>query len=47
METNPLARLYDVNSTPATVLVDPDGRIVARNLLGAELRAAVERLVRP
>jgi peroxiredoxin len=31
-------QLYAVNSIPHTVLVDPDGKIIAKNLRGEELR---------
>lgn len=39
------AALYGVRSIPATFLLDPQGRIVARNLRGAELAAKVEELL--
>ncbi len=39
------AALYSVRSIPATFLLDPQGRIVARNLRGAELEAKVESLL--
>lgn len=42
---NPLARLYNVNSTPSTILIGPDGVVVALNLTGAELRDEIARLV--
>ncbi len=40
------AALYNVRSIPATFLLDPQGRIVARNLRGAELEAKVESLLK-
>lgn len=39
------AALYGVKSIPATFLLDPQGRIVAKNLRGAELEAKVEALL--
>lgn len=44
---NAIARLYNVNSTPATVLVDASGRIVALNLTGEELVRRIDQLLRP
>lgn len=46
VDTNPITRLYNVWGTPATVLIDRDGTIAARNLLGAELRAKIDELLR-
>jgi peroxiredoxin len=42
---NPIARLYDVNSTPSTVLLDAEGRIAALNLVGEPLRKKIEELL--
>jgi cytochrome oxidase Cu insertion factor (SCO1/SenC/PrrC family) len=42
---NPIARLYNVNSTPSTVLVDASGRIAALNLVGEPLRKKIEELL--
>ncbi|HEV8111603.1 MAG TPA: carboxypeptidase regulatory-like domain-containing protein [Planctomycetota bacterium] len=42
---NPIARLFNVNSTPSTVLVDAEGRIAALNLLGEPLRRKIEELL--
>lgn len=42
---NPIARLYNVNSTPATVLIDRDGKIAALDLVGAPLRAKIDELL--
>ncbi len=44
---NAIARLYNVNSTPATVLVDASGRIAALNLTGEELVRKIDELLRP
>jgi peroxiredoxin len=43
---NSIARLFNVNSTPSTVLIDPAGRIAALNLTGEPLRAKIEELLR-
>lgn len=42
---NPIARLYNVNSTPATVLIDRNGKIAALDLTGKELRAKIDALL--
>lgn len=42
---NPVARLYNVASTPTTMLIDRQGRIAARNVAGEDLRAEVLRLL--
>jgi peroxiredoxin len=39
------AKLYGVNGIPATVIVDKNGIIVAKNLRGEELKAAIEKLI--
>jgi thiol-disulfide isomerase/thioredoxin len=41
----PLAERFGVQSLPTTVLVGPDGRVVATNLRGATLVAAIETLL--
>lgn len=38
------ARLYNVNSIPYTVLIDPDGKVVATKLRGRELEAKLKDL---
>ena len=42
---DPIAKLYNVNTIPATFLLDEDGKIVAKNISGAELRKKVEELM--
>ncbi len=42
--TNEVAQLYGVTSIPHTVLVDAEGKIVARNLRGASLEAKLESI---
>jgi thiol-disulfide isomerase/thioredoxin len=41
----PLARQFGVESLPATVLFDRDGRLAARDIRGAQLEAAIRRLL--
>ena len=40
---SPIAAAYGATAIPATFLIDPDGRIVAKDLRGAGLKAAVAR----
>ncbi len=40
------AKLYAVNGIPHTVIIGKDGKIAAKNLRGAELRAKVEELLK-
>lgn len=42
---DPIARQYNVQGIPATFLLDAEGKIVAKNLRGAELRAKVAELL--
>ncbi len=42
---NPIATLFNVHSTPSTVLVDAHGRIAAVDLLGEPLRKKIDELV--
>ncbi|GAA4380545.1 thioredoxin-like domain-containing protein [Hymenobacter koreensis] len=43
---SPVVRTYAAESIPLTLLLDPQGRIVARNLRGAELAEKVATLIR-
>ena len=43
---NQVAQLYSVTSVPATVLLDREGRIIARNLRGAQLEAKVGEILK-
>ena len=45
-DKSPLAKLYNVVGIPATFLVGPDGKVVAKDLRGDKLISAVEREVR-
>lgn len=47
LEANALARLFNVAATPSSFLIDREGKIVAINPTGDELRAALARLVGP
>jgi len=40
------AKLYGVNSIPATVVIDQNGTIVAKKVFGDELKAEVEKLLK-
>ncbi|MRT94545.1 TlpA disulfide reductase family protein [Ancylomarina sp. 16SWW S1-10-2] len=40
------AKLYGVNSIPATVLIDKDGIIVAQKISGDKLKAEIEKLLK-
>lgn len=42
---DPIAMKYGIKSIPATILLDADGKIVAKNLHGAELKAKVAELL--
>jgi len=43
---SPLATAYNVNALPMSFLLDPEGRIVARNLRGEELDAKLEEILK-
>ncbi len=43
---SPASAAYKLRSSQATFLVGPDGRILAKNLRGAELRAAIEKALK-
>ena len=38
------AALYSVNAIPATYLIDPEGKIIAKNLRGPSLEAKLQEL---
>lgn len=42
---NEAARLYKINSIPASYLIDANGVIVGKNLRGIELHTAIDKLV--
>lgn len=44
--SDPIAQLYNVKSIPATFILDANGKIIARDLRGAELRAKVAELLK-
>ena len=37
------AKMYGISGIPATVVVDKEGKIVAKKVFGAELKAAIEK----
>jgi len=43
--SNSAARIYNVTSIPQTILLDKDGKIIARNLRGASLERKLEELL--
>ena len=42
---DPIAQLYSVRAIPAAFVLDREGRIVAKNLRGAQLDAKIEALL--
>ena len=44
---DPVAQLYNINSIPATFILDKDGKIVAKNLRGKALELKVQELLAP
>ena len=42
---DPIAKMYGVQAIPATFILDASGKIVARDLRGAELKAKVQELL--
>lgn len=42
---DPIAKQYNVNQIPSTFVLDQDGKIVAKNISGAELRKKVAELI--
>ncbi|MDR6967510.1 peroxiredoxin [Flavobacterium arsenatis] len=44
--SDPIAELYNVKSIPATFILDANGKIIARDLRGAELRAKVAEILK-
>lgn len=42
-----LAKLYGVGAIPATFLIGPDGKVVARDLRGKKLLRQIEKLAQP
>lgn len=43
---NAAARLYNVNSIPFNILIDPSGKIIAKNLRGEDLHKALARYLK-
>lgn len=44
-ETNPVAKAYNVSAIPATFLIGPDGKVVAKDLTGTRLERELSRLL--
>jgi peroxiredoxin len=44
---NDIAKLYDIRSVPQNFLIDPDGKIIAKNLRGEELFKKLDELIKP
>ena len=44
--SDPIATLYNIKSIPATFILDANGKIIARDLRGAELRAKVAEILK-
>lgn len=42
---DPIAKLYQIESIPSTIILDSKGNIVATNLFEAELRSKIEELL--
>ena len=42
---DPVARLYNINSIPATFILDSEGKILAKNLRGAALEEKISELL--
>jgi peroxiredoxin len=43
---NEAAQLYNINAIPANLLIDPQGRIVGKNLRGAALEAKLDQILK-
>ena len=43
--SEPIARQYNVESIPATFILDANGKIIAKDLRGAELRNKIAELL--
>jgi peroxiredoxin len=44
---NEVAKLYDVRAVPQNFLIDPNGKIIARNLRGEDLLKKLDELLKP
>ena len=45
--SNEAAALYGISSIPSSLLLDPEGKIIAKNLRGKDLHAELEKLLAP
>ena len=46
-QDNPVAKLYNDTAIPNTILIGPDGKVVAKDLRGKKMEAAVGKLLAP
>jgi thioredoxin-related protein len=44
--SNEVAARYKVSSIPQNFLIDPNGKIIAKNLRGAELQSKLQNLLK-
>jgi hypothetical protein len=44
--SNAVAKHYSIQSVPANFLLDPDGKLIAKDLYGDELEKKLEELLR-
>ena len=42
---DPIAKLYNITAIPAAFIIDENGKILAKNLRGAQLDAKIEELL--
>jgi len=42
---NAAGKLYAINSIPSNILLDPDGKIIGKNLRGEDLRNKIAELL--
>lgn len=43
---SPIAAAWDVNSIPSTFLIDQEGNVIARNLMGSALESGIDKLIK-
>lgn len=43
---SPVAAAWDVNSIPSTFLIDQEGNVIARNLMGSALESGIDKLIK-
>jgi len=45
--SNEAAAMYGISSIPSSLLLDPEGKIIAKNLKGKDLHSKLEELLVP